>query len=185
MESRSYLETDRLRLRPPTLDDAERIFTRYGQDPAVSRFMSWKPHRTLNDTLEYLRRTASDVTAGHAIAYLIFTKETNALLGTVGGALDGHRLQFGYCLARDAWGYGYATEAARAFVNLAWEIPSLVRIAAMCDVENVGSARVLEKVGLTREGVLRKYLVLPNLGDSPRDVHMYAAVRIEPCANGS
>lgn len=185
MENRPFLETERLLLRPPTCDDAERIFAQYGQDPAVSRYMSWTPHRTVNDTLEYLRRTANEVTAGHAIAYLIFKKETNALLGSVGGALDGHRLQFGYCLARDAWGYGYATEAARAFVKSAWEIPSLVRIAALCDVENTASVRVLEKVGLTREGKLRKYLVLPNLGDSPRDVYMYAAVRNVPFANGS
>lgn len=177
METRSPIETERLLLRPPTIDDADRIFARYGQDPQVSRYMSWKPHRSLIDTHEFLEKLLGGIEKGAALGYLIFAKHTEQLLGSVGGALDGHRLQFGYCLARDAWGKGFATEAASAFVESAWDISSLVRIAAMCDVENTASARVLEKIGLTREGILRKYLVLPNLGDSPRDVYMYAAVR--------
>ena len=74
---------------------------------------------------------------------------------------------FGYCLARDTWGHGIATEAARAFVASVLENPAICRIQAYCDVENRASARVLEKVGLELEGTLRQYLVLPNLGESP------------------
>jgi [ribosomal protein S5]-alanine N-acetyltransferase len=177
METASAIETERLWLRPPTIDNAEQIYARYGHDPEVCRYMSWKPHRTVDDTVEYLRRITADNAAGRSFGYLIFSKGARELLGSVGGALDGHRLQFGYCLARDAWGKGFATEAASAFVQAAWGISSLIRVAAMCDVENTASARVLEKVGLTREGILRKYLILPNLGESPRDVYMYATVR--------
>lgn len=177
METKPCIETERLLLRPPTIDDAVSIFARYGQDPVVSRYMSWKPHRSLSDTHEFLEKLLTGIEKNTALGYLIFAEQTQQLLGSVGGELTGHRLGFGYCLARDAWGKGFATEAANAFVRAAWGIPSLIRVAAMCDVENTASARVLEKIGLTREGILRKYLVLPNLGDSPRDVYMYAAVR--------
>lgn len=176
METQSRIETERLWLRPPAIGNAEQIFFRYGRDPEVSRYMSWKPHRTVDDTLEFLRRITADNAAGRSCGYLMFSKGTNDLLGSVGGAIDGHRMQFGYCLARDAWGHGYASEAAHAFVEASFNTLPLMRVQAMCDVENVASARVLEKAGLKCEGTLRRYLVLPNLGDEPRDVFMYARV---------
>ncbi|MCI0333249.1 MAG: GNAT family N-acetyltransferase [Planctomycetes bacterium] len=168
--------TERLRLRPPTETDAERIFARYGQDPLVCRYMSWTPHRSIDDTLAFLRRIVCENAQGSSAGYLIFSRETDQLFGSVGGAVQCMRMQFGYCLARDAWGQGFATEAARAFVAAVFENPSIWRIQAFCDVEHRASARVLEKSGLTFEGTLRRYMVLPNLGDTPRDVHCYAKV---------
>jgi len=50
-------------------------------------------------------------------------------------------------------------------------------LTAVCDVENIASARVMEKAGLSREGVLRRWLVHPNLGPEPRDCYGYARVR--------
>jgi ribosomal-protein-alanine N-acetyltransferase len=169
--------TERLRLRPPAESDARRIFARYGQDARVSRYMSWVPHRSIDDTLTFLRKIVCDNAEGRSLGFLIFSRESGELLGSVGGVIDNHRMEFGYCLARDAWGHGYATEAARAFVAAALDIPTLWRIQAYCDVENCASARVLEKIGLEREGTLRRYMVLPNLGNEPRDVHCYAKVR--------
>ena len=169
--------TERLRLRPPTLDDAGAIFARYGQDANVCRYMSWTPHRSTDDTIAFLNRIVSDNAAGRSFGFLIFDRKSDELLGSVGGAIEQHRMQFGYCLARDAWGHGYATEAASAFVANALELPGLLRVQAFCDVENHSSARVLEKIGLEREGTLRRYMVLPNLGSSPRDVHCYAKIR--------
>jgi ribosomal-protein-alanine N-acetyltransferase len=139
--------------------------------------MSWTPHRTIDDTLEFLRRIVSDNAEGRSMGFLIFARDSGELLGSVGGAIDKHRMQFGYCLARDAWGKGFATEAAWAFLAAAFELPSLWRIQAFCDLENPASARVLEKAGLQREGILRRYMVMPNLGDEPRDLYCYAKVR--------
>jgi len=169
--------TERLLLRPPTLADAEQIFARYGQDAAVSRYMSWIPHRTIEDTVAFLERIVCDNAEGRSYGFLIFLPSSGQLLGSVGGAIEKHRMQFGYCLARDAWGHGFATEAARAFVVAALEIPEIGRIQAFCDVENRASAHVLEKIGLEREGTLRRYMVLPNMGDVPRDVHCFAKIR--------
>jgi ribosomal-protein-alanine N-acetyltransferase len=54
---------------------------------------------------------------------------------------------------------------------------SVFRIGAVCDVENIGSARVMEKAGLVREGLMRRWLVHPNIADEPRDCFSYAMVR--------
>jgi RimJ/RimL family protein N-acetyltransferase len=167
------------------LRDAEQIFARYGQDAAVSRYMSWTPHCSIEDTVTFLNKIVSDNAEGRSYGFLIFSRPSGGLLGSVGGAIEKHRMQFGYCLARDAWGRGFATEAARAFVDAALEIPELWRVQAYCDVENTASARVLEKIGLEREGTLRRYMVLPNLGDTPRDVHCYARVRSDKMPRSS
>lgn len=171
--------TPRLQLHPPTPADAELVFARYSHDPQVARYLSWKPHRTVDETRTYLQQRIDDNAAGRWAGYLIFARDSGNLLGAVGGKMDGATLQFGYCLARDAWGRGYATEAARAFVAIALTLPEIWRVQALCAVANRASARVLEKVGLQFEGTLRRYMVLPNLGEAPRGVHCFAAVRDE------
>jgi RimJ/RimL family protein N-acetyltransferase len=171
------ITTERLVLRPPTEADAEQLFSRYCQDREVCRYMSWGPHRSIDDTYDYLRRITSENEAGTSAGYLIFSQRTNELLGSVGGRLNATTVQWGYCLARAAWGQGFATEAARAFASEAIRQPSIWRLQAFCDLENRASARVLEKSGSKLEGVLRRYMVLPNLGEVPRDMYCYAMVR--------
>jgi RimJ/RimL family protein N-acetyltransferase len=173
------LLTERLRLRPPTMSDAETIFERYSQDPEVSRYVTWTPHRTIDETVAYLRRLL-DAEEEKSYGYLVFERQSGQLLGSVGAGVvgaQGSRVQFGYCFARDAWGRGFATETARAFVDAVMQDVSIWRIQAFCDVENRASARVLEKCGLEFEGTLRRYMALPNLGDAPRDMLCYAKVR--------
>ncbi len=58
-----------------------------------------------------------------------------------------------------------------------WGRTDIWRFGDVCDVENVASARVMETAGLTREGVLRRWAVHPNLGDAPRDCWSFAKVR--------
>ena len=172
----SEITTERLFLRPPTEADAPGIYSRYGQDAEVCRYMSWVPHRSIDDTHAFLQRIVRENEAGTSAGYLIFSRTSGELLGSVGGRINAPLIQFGYCLARDAWGRGFATEAARAFVSAAMSHPSIWRAQAFCDLENRASARVLEKIGLALEGVLRRYMVLPNLGDTPRDMFCYAKV---------
>jgi RimJ/RimL family protein N-acetyltransferase len=173
----SEILTERLQLRQPAESDAPNMFERYAQDPLVCKYMSWTPHKSLDDTVEYLRRSYGKDVPNPIAGYLVFARDSGRLLGSVGGAAQGTRVQFGYCLARDAWGQGYATEAAGAFVEAVMSQPAIWRIQAFCDVENTASARVLEKIGLVFEGTLRRYMALPNLGDVPRDMHCYAKVK--------
>jgi RimJ/RimL family protein N-acetyltransferase len=171
------IETERLRLRWPQEADAEEMFARYTSDPVVARYMLWSPHKSAEGTREWLRSKLPDRELGRTFNWLIRLRSDGTLLGSIGCGVDKHTVQFGYCLAQDAWGNGYATEASRALVPLWSAAPSVWRVQAYCDPENVASVRVLEKAGLVREGLLRRYIVTPNLSDEPRDVYVYARVR--------
>ena len=171
------IETERLVLRWPTEADAAEIFARYATDPEVSRHMLWLPHRSLDETVAFVRQSNERREAEKLCAWLIRMRETSQVLGMIGVQIDGPRAHLGYCLARDAWGQGYATEAARCIVTLALAQSSIWRVESVCDAEHTASARVLEKAGLVYEGTLRRYMVLPNLGEVPRDMRCYARVR--------
>jgi [ribosomal protein S5]-alanine N-acetyltransferase len=69
------------------------------------------------------------------------------------------------------------TEVLTEVVDWAMGQSSVFRIGAFCDVDNVGSARVMEKSGMVREGLLRRWLMHPNISDEPRDCFSYARVR--------
>jgi ribosomal-protein-alanine N-acetyltransferase len=68
-------------------------------------------------------------------------------------------------------------KAASAVIDWAFQQPSIYRVCATTDLENVASQRVLEKVGMLREGILRKYIVHPNISDIPRDSYIYAITK--------
>jgi ribosomal-protein-alanine N-acetyltransferase len=90
---------------------------------------------------------------------------------------QGERAEIGYVLARPYWGQGYMTEAAHAVVEWVLRQPGIYRVWAVCDVENTASARVLEKVGMQREGVLRRWIIHPNVDAVPRDCYCYAMIK--------
>lgn len=68
-------------------------------------------------------------------------------------------------------------EAAKTVVDWASNLEFIYRIWAVCDLENKASARVLEKVGMQREGILRRYIVHPNVSAEPRDCCVYSKIR--------
>ena len=69
------------------------------------------------------------------------------------------------------------TEALSALVDWSLDQPQIWQASAFCDMENLASARVMEKSGMAFEGILRRYCVHPNISSEPRDCRMYAKVR--------
>jgi ribosomal-protein-alanine N-acetyltransferase len=170
-------QTARLILRPIAAADAPAILAGYATDPEVVRYLTWEPHRDLADTEVYI--------AG-CLAAPADAARTYVLLRQTNGALRGafqlrrplpHRLDCGYVLARRHWGRGLMSEALTAVADWAMAQPEIWRIGAVCDVDNPASARVMEKAGMQFEGVLRRWLVHPNLGPEARDCYSYARVR--------
>lgn len=68
-------------------------------------------------------------------------------------------------------------EAPQAIIDWAFQQPTIYRVYATTDVENLASQRVLEKVGMQCEGTLRKYIIHPNISDIPRDSYMFAITK--------
>jgi len=168
------IETDRLVLRRPRLDDAAEVFARYASDPEVSRYMAWPLHRTPDTTRLFLEFSESEWAKWPAGPYVVELRD-GTLIGGAGFAFETrYRASTGYVFARDAWGKGYATETVNAMVKVA-ETMGLARLYALCHVDHKPSSHVLEKCGFEREGILRRYLEFPNLGDGgPADVHCYS-----------
>lgn len=150
------IDTPRLRLRAWRLGDVDDVYG-YARDEEWSRYLRLLPQPYSRDHAERFvaRQLLHDRTTHPAWAI--------SLEGSVIGGINlriraEHRLcEMGYAIAREHWNRGFCTEAARAVVDTAFEaLPDLNRIRAMADVENTGSQRVMEKVGMTREGVLRQ-----------------------------
>jgi ribosomal-protein-alanine N-acetyltransferase len=167
-------ETPRLLLRPPRLEDAEAIFDGYAQDPAVSKYVVWKPHKAVAETRDFLRYCAEQRRAGRIFSYVILAKDGGRLIGMVELGADG---VLGYVLARAYWGRGYMTEAVQAVVGWAMGQDEIRTIQATCDVDNPASARVMEKAGLKFEGLLPRHSLHPNVGSEPRDALSYSIIK--------
>jgi RimJ/RimL family protein N-acetyltransferase len=169
--------TARLFLRPITMADAGPIFAAYMRNPEVTLFLIWRPNRTRQDIESYIRR-CQETPPHRARTYVMQGRKDSVIRGCFDlRQADRHRLEFGYVLARAFWGQGLMTEALTEIVRWALAQPSIFRIGAVCDTENFGSARVMEKAGLIKEGLLRRYLVHPGMGNEPRDCFSYARVR--------
>jgi RimJ/RimL family protein N-acetyltransferase len=170
-------ETARLRLRVPTLDDADEIFNLYAQDKQVTRFLTWKPHDSIEETRAFLERCVGVWESCKAFPWVVVEREQDQLIGMIELEFDQHRAELGYVLARAYWGAGYGTEAAQLVVDWAIAQPKIYRVWAVCDVENLPSARVLEKAGMKREGILKRWLYHPNSDKKPRDCYVYSIVK--------
>jgi len=170
------LETDRLILRKPALDDALSLFETYTQDPEVTRYMTWRPHTRLEQTSDFLQECLEAWEGGKRFPY-VMTLKGDQPIGMVDVHIAEATMGIGYVLGRAYWGQGYTPEAFRAVLDWAFSQPEINRIYATCDVENSASARVMEKVGMQREGLLHKYTLRPNLGKQPRDSYIYAMMK--------
>ncbi len=169
--------TARLLLRRPVPEDAPVIFQRYAQDPEVTRYLTWRPHADLSQTEAFIDRCLHSWETGQAFPYSIILREQPGPIGMIEARIQGHKAEIGYVLARQYWGQGYMTEAAGAVASWLLDQPAIYRVWALCDVENSGSARVLEKIGMQREGILRRWLVHPSLSDEPRDCYCFAVTK--------
>ena len=171
------IETERLILRKPCMDDAPAIFSAYAQDLEVTRYMIWRPHKSVGETYRIVELMLKLWDEGKAYSYVITLKHSDSAIGMIAMHPEGFKVSIGYVLARPYWSKGYTTEAALAVKNWLLKQPNIYRVFATCDVENPASARVMEKVGMQREGILRRYIVHPNISDEPRDSYMYAIVK--------
>jgi RimJ/RimL family protein N-acetyltransferase len=169
------IETARLLLRRPEAKDADTIFGRYAADAEVTKYLGWKKHASADDTRTFLAWSDEQWAKWPAGPLLVFAREGGELLGTTGLAFETpQRASTGFAFAKDSWGKGYATEALSAMAKLAKSL-GVRRLYALCHPEHKASAKVLERCGFEREGLLRRFMPFPNLGgDEPSDVLCYS-----------
>lgn len=179
IELPAIFDTDRLHLRRPRIDDADAVFHAFASDPEVSRYTSWRPHASVDESRAFVERCVDAWESGRGERVYVIEHETR-LAGVIGVTIEGGeraRAALGYALGRAFWSHGLMTEAACALTDHLLARPSVFRVWAVCDVDNVASARVMEKVGMRFEGILRRWCVHPNVSPDPRDCRCYAIVR--------
>jgi RimJ/RimL family protein N-acetyltransferase len=171
------ITTARLVLRPPVREDAQAIYDGYARDPDVARYVIWVPHRSLADTQEFLNHFIRHGEEERSYPWVMIRAEDDVLIGAMHLRVDAPRAEFGYNIAQRHWNEGYGTEAVEGVIAFAFSLPHVERVQAVCHVDNLASARVMEKAGMRREGRLERYLFFPNLGDEAQDVFLYAVTR--------
>jgi ribosomal-protein-alanine N-acetyltransferase len=159
------------------LADAESIFRQYATDPEVTKYVSWRAHRNLAETRDYMRMCSLAWDVGRAFHWVIERAADKQVMGMMIARVDAGKWELGYVLARQHWGRGFMTEALKELIAWALKQKDIYRIWAVCDVDNLASARVMEKSGMQREGILRRWSVHPNLSAEPRDSYCYAIVK--------
>jgi [ribosomal protein S5]-alanine N-acetyltransferase len=169
--------TNRLILRRPQLADAPTIYNSYARDQDVTRYLAWKCHSSIGDTIGFLNISERDWNNSKTFPYAICLNGSDELIGMIVMSLKDFKAIYGYVLAKKFWGNGYVTEALKTLMDWCLSQPSILRAWAFCDVENLASARVMEKAGMKMEGVMKRWHVFPNISDEPRDCFVYAKTK--------
>ena len=174
MTEPTTIRTERLLLRPFSFRDVDDVLA-YASDPEWSRFLPVPSPYTIKDAEEFVARRVlriADEGEGFAI------ESGGVVVGAIALRVEpaASLASLHYSIARKLWNRGLMTEAAQAVVDWGFEEFGLAKIYSWADVENVGSCRVMEKVGMTREGTLRNHGVDRTVR---QDYHYYGILRCE------
>lgn len=155
------LETERLQLRQLELSDAP-IVQRLAGDPAIAATTLTIPHPYTLDAAEaWIQGTQEGFKRGDDYVFALVRKTDGEFIGVmeISPEREHKRAELGYWVARSQWGQGYATEAARRLIRFGFEELKLNRIYATYFTHNPASARVMQKAGMTFEGVRRQHIL--------------------------
>ena len=140
------LQTQRLIIRPWSVDDAEELY-KYAKDPQVGPIAGWPVHTSVENSREIIQTTLSDKEI-----YAIVLKESGLPIGSIGlyhGGLakEPDELELGYWIGVPYWGQGLVTEASREMLRHAFEDLELNKVWCAYYEGNTKSKRVQEKLG--------------------------------------
>ena len=158
------IETDRLILRAMRVSDKDDMYE-YASKEQVTRYLTWEPHKNSDYTKQYLEFIGSRYRLGDFYDWAVVFKQTGKMIGTCGFTRIDTRndlAEVGYVLNPDFWGMGIAVEAVTTIMKFGFENMGLHRIEARYMPDNKNSRRVMEKCGMTFEGVARENLFVKN-----------------------
>jgi [ribosomal protein S5]-alanine N-acetyltransferase len=139
--------------------DATALFTILS-DPEVIKYTPRQLHQSIEETKKLLLQWITLYEQNEVSRWGIVHKADQIVIGICGfiswDKID-KRTEIAYILARKYWGQGYMTEAVQEVIKFGFEVMGLNRIEALCEPENRGSIRVLEKANMHYEGRLREY----------------------------
>lgn len=153
------LETDRLILREFTLADAQSVYDNWASDPEVTKYLTWHPHKDVDETEEILSEWVERYGDGSYYNWAIELKELREPIGSISVVEQNdkvRRAHIGYCIGRAWWHEGIMTEALGAVIEYLFS-EGYQRIDSRHDPRNPHSGDVMKKCGMQYEGTLRNY----------------------------
>jgi [ribosomal protein S5]-alanine N-acetyltransferase len=172
------LETDMVRFRRITFDDASDMFE-YASEEDVAKFVTWPAHKTLDDSKQFITSIIERYSMNQVAPWGVALKDSNKLIGTcdfVHWYPNHGRAVIGYVLGKKYWGRGIITNAVKEMINFGFESMKLNRIEARCKIENIGSEKVMIKNGMKFEGILRQSMYAKS---KYHDLKIYSILRSE------
>jgi len=173
---RPIIETKRLRFRDVCMRDLDDLYSWACKDE-VAQSTTWKTHKTKEKSKRIINEWLTKYRQGKTAPWGIVLKENNRLIGT-GGFVEyvpeHRRAIIGYSLDSTYWGKGYATEAAKAFIEYGIKHLKLNRIESIVRVDNIASRRVMEKAGMSYEFTSRGYW---RMKDELQSIHQYSILK--------
>jgi ribosomal-protein-alanine N-acetyltransferase len=152
------IRTERLAIRLVRHTDLPALLEING-DERITRYLPYDSWRDMADAQAWFDRAAARHQSGEGRQFVIALRATGEVIGAclLFRYDAAHaRAELGYLLGRRWWGAGYAQEATAALIGYAFGQLGLRRLEADIDPLNLGSARLLERLGFSREGVLRE-----------------------------
>lgn len=172
------LETERLILRPFQRSDAERVAALAGDREIVLNTLSIPHPYTIEDAQQWIARQQESRSSGDAVELAITIRDSGEVAGAIGLMLsdEKRRAELGYWLGREYWGRGLVSEASRELVRYGFHSLGLQRVFAFHFARNQASRRVLERLGMSHEGILRKHV---SKWGEPQDLWVWGILRHE------
>ena len=153
------LETDRLILRRFAVNDAESFFFNWASDDEVTRYLTWPTHQSTAVSRGYMEYCVKGYDDPAFYQWGIELKDTHELIGNISvvKVIDEiGSLEFGWVIGKKYWGNGYTAEAGLKLIDFFFDQVGANRICAGHDVNNPNSGRVMQKIGMKFEGILRQ-----------------------------
>lgn len=153
------IETERLFLRRFTIEDAADMYQNVCSDSRVNRYLTWERHNSIWETEELMRNFVERYKSDSRYCWAIVENGTNRVIGTIAAPTVKERtrtVEVTYAIGYYWWGKGLTAEALRAVIVFLFDEVTVNRIEAGHDNNNPNSGRVMEKVGMHKEGVLRQ-----------------------------
>lgn len=173
------LETDRLILRKLKKEDAYQAFENWTNDELVTRYVTWNPHKNVENTLKLFEIWENNYEMEHTYKWVVELKDTSEVIGTIDVVrknIEQKTAEIGYCYGSKYWNKGYGTEALKKVLDFLFNEVGFEVISACHVIDNVGSGKVMEKAGLIYEATL-KYRWLDKISGKRTHLKVYSKLK--------
>lgn len=143
------LETKRITLRKLKVSDAEQVFKNWTSDDEVSKYMRWTTHKSVEDTVNWLKEEEKNYKKYNYYTWGIELKETKELIGSISALYrkGERRYEIGYGIGKKYWRQGYTTESLRKVMDFLINEVGIKKFRCAHAKLNPVSGIVMQKVG--------------------------------------